>query len=145
MLNGLTMKSKQPNMTERDGEAEGGVGCVGQQRLCRICLTARKSASLYTLHNTVQCGSLSAWDRRELYTALQPYGGAGHDGQQVLCRVCQAARMPASSYTSHSTAQCGALSAWDWREIQKVLQVEYGQVELEEIDNEGQESQLNSA
>ena len=72
---------------------------------------------------------------------------AGRGGQQgrVLCRICQAAGMLPSAYTSHGTAQCGALSAWDRRDIYVVLRGEYGQVEQNQFNDEGQESQPDSA
>ena len=44
---------------------------------------------MYTAHNTAQCGSLSAWEREDLYAALQAMvleengdgEGAGHEDQ----------------------------------------------------------------
>ena len=156
MLNGLIMElNQQDDRTEQGGEGErgGGVwrdaGRGGQQGrvLCRICQGAKMPSSVYTSHSTARCGSLSAWDRMELYIALKPYDGAEVGGQQgvVLCRICQAAGMLPSAYTSHGTAQCGALSAWDRKDIYVVLRGEYGQVEKDKFNDEGQESQPNSA
>ena len=156
MLNGLIMKvNQQDDRTERGGEGEQGeelwrdAGRGGQQGrvLCRICQGAKMPSSVYTSHSTARCGSLSAWDRMELYIALKPYEGAEVGEQQgvVLCRICQAAGMLPSAYTSHGTAQCGALSAWDRRDIYVVLRGEYGQVEQDKFNDEGQESQPNSA
>ena len=44
---------------------------------------------MYTAHNTAQCGSLSAWEREDLYAELQAMvleengdgEGAGHEDQ----------------------------------------------------------------
>ena len=151
MLNGFTMKlNQQDDRTIRGGGAEqGDDGRGGQQGrvLCRVCQAARMPSSIYTSHSTAQCGSFSAWDRMELYFALKPYEGAEGGGQQgvVLYRICQAAKMLPSAYTSHGTAQCGALSAWDRRELYLVLHGEYGQVEQNKFNDEGQESQPDSA
>ena len=100
MLKGLTLKINQPNRTKRGGGAEQGRGVEED---------------------------------------------AGRGGQQglPLCRVCQGAGMPPSAFTSHSTAQCGSLSAWDRMELYTALHGEFGQVE--QFDDEGQESQPNSA
>ena len=156
MLNGLIMKvNQQDDRTERGGEGEQGeelwrdAGSGGHHGriLCRICQVAKMPSSVYTSHSTARCDSLSAWDRMELYIALRPYEGAEVGEQQgvVLCRICQAAGMLPSAYTSHGTAQCGALSAWDRRDIYVVLRGEYGQVEQNQFNDEGQESQPNSA
>ena len=156
MLNGLIMElNQQDDRAERGGEGDqgGGVwrdaGRGGQQGrvLCRICQAAKMPSSVYTSHSTARCDSLSAWDRMELYIALRPYEGAEVGEQQgvVLCRICQAAGMLPSAYTTHRTAQCGALSAWDRKDIYVVLRGEYGQVEQDKFNDEGQESQPNSA
>ena len=152
MLKSLTMKLNQQNGTGQGGGVDdvgrGGDGRGGQLGvvLCRVCQVARTPPSVFTSHSIAQCGSLSALDRRELYMALKPYGGEGCGEQQgmVLCRACQGARMPPSTYTSHNMAQCGSLSAWDRMALFTALHDEFGQVEKEEFD-EGQESQPNSA
>ena len=40
---------------------------------------------MYTAHNTAQCGSISAWEREELYTELKAMileeNGEGGDGE----------------------------------------------------------------
>ena len=38
---------------------------------CRFCFSSKKPASIYTAHNTAHCGSLSAWEREDLYTELR--------------------------------------------------------------------------
>ena len=77
---------------QQGGGGRGISATTGQpwtELFCRFCYSSKKPVSLYTAHNTAQCGSLSAWEREDLYTALQAMvleengngEGAGHEDQ----------------------------------------------------------------